>query len=891
MNDKINHWRGVLVKSVSRKLVILSTVLLGSMIVQAGSNSAHGFSAEFDDLYNASCVSCHSSADLTPLNLRTLSKDLSNRRSLQTWTRIYDRVTAGEMPPKDGPKASDRVIDGAMHALKTALLEASISSRGEGRTPLRRLTQTEYAYTLMDLLGIEEEIALQLSATLPAEADSGGFDTLAKNQGISGMHVRSYLAAADKALDHAIQLGSRPKSEKYVISYKDSGYLKAISEGKYQGGGITLMRDDSAVMFFEPGSTYTMHSDSEGFKVTTPGKYRIEIEAYPYQAWSPVTLTVYRGIKQGVVASLDDLIGSFDLIGEAPRTVQLETYLKPGQLISPNPTEVDYPKDWRDENGDGAADNSVNYYAPENNVRTYKGEGIAMKSMVIEGPITETWPPQSTQNLMKGVNFSGDCVSSAQLESSDVHSPSQLDMLFYSVVGPSNLSKIEDTLENLTPDFLQDEEPQNCSIILENGAYEHIVEIVEEFAPRAFRRPVDEKEIQVLASLAKPILAEERPFLDALRVPLRAILSSPSFLYQSGKAGDLDEYSLASRLSYFLWRSVPDKELTDLANQNKLADQAVLRQQVKRMLADSKSQRFVKDFVGQAYRLNELKATSPDKGLYPEYDDRLGQAMQLETELFIAELVSKNLSLENLVDADFTFLNRRLAEHYQVDEVKGQYMRRVALSPQSLRGGLLSQAAIHKITANGTTTSPVPRGNFVLTNLLGQPSPPPPPGVAGLEPDTRGTTTIREQLSAHRSMPVCASCHTRIDPPGFALEEFDPIGMHRTNYRVHGGFQDYDGFTVPMPHKKGLAVDASSITPEGRSFAGYEQYIKILKQNSLDQIARHFVSQLVAFGTGAEVSFADRAALEKIVEEHSKKDYPMQSVIASVVDSSLFRKR
>ena len=214
-------------------------------------------------------------------------------------------------------------------------------------------------------------------------------------------------------------------------------------------------------------------------------------------------------------------------------------------------------------------------------------------------------------------------------------------------------------------------------------------------------------------------------------------------------------------------------------------------------------------------------------------------------------------------------------------------MRKVTLPPDSPRGGLLSQAAIHKITANGTTSSPVPRGNFVLTNLLGQPAPPPPPGVAGLEPDTRGTTTVREQLSAHRSMPVCASCHTRIDPPGFALEEFDPVGGHRTNYRVHGGFAMYDGFSVPMPFKEGLVVDASGITPEGTTFSGYRDYLEILKSDYLEQVARHFTSQLIAFGTGAEVSFSDRAVVEKIIQTHSDAGYPVQSLIVSVVDSSI----
>ena len=256
-----------------------------------------------------------------------------------------------------------------------------------------------------------------------------------------------------------------------------------MSDGEFQGAGVTLMIEDAAVMFFEPGSTYLMHSDSEGFKVKTAGRYRIKLEAYPYQAWSPVTLTVYRGIKQGVTASLDDLIGSFDLIGEAPRTVQLETYLKPGQLISPTPTEVDYPRELRDDNGDGVADNSVNYYAPENNVRTYKGEGIAMKSLVIEGPITESWPPYSTQSLLNGLGFTPDCKASTEQQVIETGTPSQLALLFDYVVGAENLSKMSDTVKSLTPEFLQNGQgaEQDCSVVLNKSEYEHIIDIVQHF--------------------------------------------------------------------------------------------------------------------------------------------------------------------------------------------------------------------------------------------------------------------------------------------------------------------------------------------------------------------------------------------------------------------------
>ena len=238
------------------------------------------------------------------------------------------------------------------------------------------------------------------------------------------------------------------------------------------------------------------------------------------------------------------------------------------------------------------------------------------------------------------------------------------------------------------------------------------------------------------------------------------------------------------------------------------------------MLDAPTASRFVKDLAGQAFRLYDLRATSPVPRLSPEYDDLLGQAMEQETELFFGELLAKDIGAGALIDADFKFMNRRLAEHYDIAGVTGQQMRKVMLPVDSPRGGLLTQASVHKITSNATSTSPIPRGNFVLANLLGQPAPPPPAAVNALEPDTRGTTTIREQLDAHRASPVCASCHRVIDPSGFALEAFDPIGGFQTNYRVIGSGWDRGG----IPYTEGPPVGPWATTPEGDPFTGFEDY-------------------------------------------------------------------
>ena len=759
-------------------LVFVSFAAAQAPVLAQKAASNIDFYAAVEPLVDRSCIRCHGNRTATPLSMTSLSRDLSDQATFRTWRRIHDRVKNGEMPPPAAPRPEADLIQAALESLEAALVEANLAARGGQRTPLRRLTRLEYAYTIQDLLSIDEAVAMELSRSLPAEADSGGFDTVAANQSMSPLHVRSYLEVADRALDEALKIGPRPETRRREIAYADSQYLTFMSTAEILGGGITKMLDDAAVMFFDAGSTYLMHSETEGFEVPYAGRYRATIEGWAYQATAPLTLTVYLGSKQAAAASLDELVASYDLVGETPRTVEFETFLRPGDLLAPSLAEADRPPG-----------EYVNYFAPEANVENYRGEGIALRSLTIEGPLFDEWPPPSTRKLLTGVEFD-----------------------------------------------------EGGEVVLSKAPNEHVVDVVAAFGPRAFRRPLAEGELEAYASLAAPLLEDGRSFIDAVRLPLRAILSAPPFLFQAGGPGRLDDHALASRLSYFLWRSMPDDALLASAEDGTLSEPEVFASQVDRLLDDSRTRRFVDDFAGQAFRLYEMKATTPDAGLYPEYDDRLGQAMARETQLFLAELIAGNHQVSSLIDADFTFLNRRLAEHYGIPGVEGQYMRKVTLPNDSVRGGLITQASVHKITANGTITSPIPRGNFVLANLLGQPAPPPPESVTALEPDTRGATTIREQLAKHRNEPVCNSCHRMIDPPGFALESFDPIGGFRTHYRAAGGEgTTAEGYAYALPYKQGPLVDASGVTADGETFAGIEEY-KALLGRDVEQVARHLVS-------------------------------------------------
>ena len=346
-------------------------------------------------------------------------------------------------------------------------------------------------------------------------------------------------------------------------------------------------------------------------------------------------------------------------------------------------------------------------------------------------------------------------------------------------------------------------------------------------------------------------------------------------------------------MSYFFWSSVPDAELLKLAASGELANPTVLDAQVERMLADSKSGSLNENFVGQWLRLREIDATSPDETLYPEYDELLRISMVEETQRFFAELIDKDLSIMNLIDSDFAILNERMAKHYQIDGVYGQAFRPVALPQDSVRGGVLTQASVLKVTANGTSTSPVVRGTWVLENILGRPVPPPPDGVAAVEPDIRGATTLREELQKHRDVESCNSCHRKIDPPGFALESFDVIGGYRDRYRSIGegerpGFSR-DPITANwIRYRIALPVDCSGQLDDGRTFTDIREFKNLLLENETD-FAVAMTRKLATYALGRRIGFSDRPEIEKIVDAARQRKLGLRSLIHELVQSEMFR--
>jgi hypothetical protein len=371
-------------------------------------------------------------------------------------------------------------------------------------------------------------------------------------------------------------------------------------------------------------------------------------------------------------------------------------------------------------------------------------------------------------------------------------------------------------------------------------------------------------------------------------VGLKAVLVSPNFLFLRETPGRLDEFALASRLSYFLWSSMPDEPLLECAREGKLSDAGVLRDQVERMLADPKAAALTENFVGQWLGLRDIDFTEPSHILYPEYDEMLREAIVRETELFFTEVLRHDLSLANFVASDFSLLNGRLAKHYGIPGIEGSEFRKVNLPPESHRGGVLTMASVLKVTANGTSTSPVIRGAWVLDRILGTPPPKPPADVPAIEPDIRGATTIREQLAKHRRIESCAACHAEIDPPGFALESFDVIGGWRDNYRTTGSGESVTVDGRRMPYHKGKPVDPADVLPDGRQFANIDELKQLLLADK-DQVARAMTGKLLTYATGQAPSAADQPAVEAIVGRIRDKDYGLRTLVHEVVQSEVFQ--
>jgi len=426
-----------------------------------------------------------------------------------------------------------------------------------------------------------------------------------------------------------------------------------------------------------------------------------------------------------------------------------------------------------------------------------------------------------------------------------------------------------------------DENPELDTLTHEKIPPEDVARLIlARLASQAYRRPVTTEELDRLSQLVHLARKKEDDFQQSIQFALRAVLVSPHFLFrveanppESESVRMLNDYELASRLSYFLWSSMPDEELRSLAAQNALRDEGVLEGQVRRMLKDPKSNRLVKNFAGQWLNLRNLSRADPDPERFPEFDEPLRAAMLEETERFFSEIMSEDRSVLNFLDANFTYLNERLARHYGISDVQGKEFRRVELVSNE-RGGLLTHASILTITSNPTRTSPVKRGKWMMENILGTPVPPPPPEVETLEDDesSRLSRSLRNRMEQHRSKPVCASCHKLMDPLGFGFENFDAVGAWR----------DLDGE---------FPIDASGVLANGETFQNPRELRILLKEKNRKDFCRCLTEKMLTYAIGRGLEYYDKCVVDEMLKTLVANDYRFVSLVMSIVHSDPFQKQ
>lgn len=449
-------------------------------------------------------------------------------------------------------------------------------------------------------------------------------------------------------------------------------------------------------------------------------------------------------------------------------------------------------------------------------------------------------------------------------------------------ISPVLLEKYLTTAEAIAAQVMASETARSQVFPHQPKSEDEMVEVarrnVEEFAARAFRRPISEDEKQRLFDLMKFAWDNDAPPQQIMEIVISSVLANPHFLFRvetgrklKGQGTEhlleLTDYELASRLSYFLWSTMPDEELFQLAADGKLTNRETLQQQAKRMLADPRAEALVKNFAGQWLQLRDIPKLTPDRETFPDFDDELQAAMHRETEMFIGTIIREDRSVLDVLNADYTFVNERLARHYGIPNINGKEFRQVALKGQ--RRGVLTHASILMLTSNPGRTSPVKRGKWILENILAEPPPPPPPNVPELEEGAETLGTLREQLEQHRSNPACAACHLKMDALGFAMENFDAVG----------GWRDKDGR---------FDIDASAELPGGKQFTGAAEMLQILVEEKKVAFCRCLAGKLLTYALGRGLVAHDRCVISDSVQKLEENDYRFSALVATIVISDPF---
>lgn len=796
-----------------------------------------------------SCAGCHQGEKAPAgIDLRALPFRLDDPHTFGLWVRVHDAVEKGMMPP--GGKAA--LDDAARAAFLSSISRPMIAHERQrasehGRSMLRRLNRYEYENTVREILSAPW---LRLRQSLPEDGVIARFNKVGQGLDVSHVQMSRYLDTAEQALRLVLEAANVPSKTVRIYAREQRSMISRMKYSPFNNHPeratipiLDLTAQPEVIAEKAPmtvGAADSKTRDIEGFATTAStyigNEYRWDGYKAPAGGRYKIRMNVF--------------------------SIWAETALLP----APGKRGPDTWRPTRNATSRGRTVEPVTLYALRAGDKRLLGTyDVTPDPRVHEIEVDllpgEQIQPDAARLFRSRPGFTGNPDATAEGTPGVAYR-------WMEVEGPLDTPVVREASRRLPP---------------AEGNAADAERLLRDFVARAYRRPAREDEIQRYLAIVNG--RRQAGFREAMLAGYVAVLCSPGFLYLEEKPGPLDSDALASRLSYFLWNGPPDAPLRKVTP-------ATLRTQARRLLDDPRSRDFTNAFLDYWLDLRKLTDNTPDQTLYPEsyLDDLLMESSLSETQLFFDKLVRENLPITNVVDSRFTFLNSKLARHYGLPPVDGIAMRSVDLPPYSIRGGLLTQASVLTITANGTTTSPVLRGVWILERILGDPPPPPPPGTPAVEPDTRGATTIREQLDKHRAVPSCASCHRKIDPPGFALESFDVVGAWRDRYRSTEEGERVTGFGRngwAFEFKLGKPVDASGKMATGEAFHDIAEFKRLLLKDR-HQVVRNMAKQLVTYATGAPPSFADRPEIDRIVDATEKDGGGMRSLIYRIVESKLF---
>ena len=815
---------------------------VGIVLACAGSLQSAGLASPasqsaspYQTVLNRYCITCHNQKLKTAgMLLDTMDVEHVGERAPE-WEKVVRKLRTGAMPPAGAPRPDQATYDSFANYLETNLDRAAAAKPDPGAPAIHRLNRAEYANAIRDLLSLDPS-AIDIKSLLPPDDSGYGFDNIGDVLAVSPVLMERYLSVARKVSRLAI---GDPGIRSDFATYDVSRFL--VQEDRVSEDLPFGSRGGIAVRHYFP----------------LDGEYLIRI----------YLKTTYEGSKILGLTETHQLdvrldgarIKLFTVGGESQQEIR---------PAGPN----------RRTEGESPA-NAAHAGPVDTGGRPPGDLGLEVRLPVKAG--TRLVGIVFQQN-----NRAREEVLKPRLASIDADSDEQPGVGRVTIAGPYNARGAGDTASRRVifachPASSQDGISGKQDV---HGKDEDACarEILSRLARRAFRRPLTNADV---ASLLIPFQAVRttRGFEAGIEMALQRILVSPEFLFRlerepagakPGAPYRISDLELASRLSFFLWSSIPDDELLSLAERGKLKEPGVLDRQVRRMLADPRSKALVENFVGQWLYVRNVGSALPDLAENPEFDESLRDALAQETELFFESMIGEDHSVLDLLNANYTFLNERLARHYGIPNVYGSHFRRVTLDKDERRG-LLGQGSILMVTSYANRTAPTIRGKWVLENILGAPPPPPPPNVPSLK--DRGEDgkilSMRQQMEQHRANPACAVCHTRMDPIGFALENFDAIGKWRTTSGAGN---------VP--------IDASGVLPDGTKFQGPAELRRILLSHP-EQFATTVTEKLLTYALGRGVEYYDEPAVRKIMREATANDYRWSSLITGIVGSTPFQMR